>query len=127
MRDLGSYLLEAAKTPWKDGVHDCSAWPARWAGIETPAYSSMDEAQALIDAAGGLVPLWEQCIAGRLERVETPEAGDVGIIEAIGADRQSVQIGAIWTGKRWAFLSPTSLVSASAEAIAIWRRPCPRP
>lgn len=123
---LGDYLLEAARTPWRYGVHDCTAWPARWAGIEVPAYSTEAEAQALIEQAGGLVALWERGIADRMPLVDEPEPGDVGIIVAIGADRQPVEIGAIWTGIRWAFLSPRGLVSASADAIAIWRPACPR-
>lgn len=123
---LGEYLLAAEKRPWIDGEHDCSAWPARWAGIRLPAYSSAAEAQALIDEAGDLVELWARCIGDRLRRVQEPVAGDVGIIRAVDAQRRISQVGAIFTGRRWAFLIPNGLVRASAEALAVWRVPCPR-
>lgn len=125
--NLGEYLLEAARTPWQDGVHDCTAWPARWAGIEIPAYSTAAEAEAIVEAAGGLAQLWDAHIAGRLERVEAPEPGDVGVIYALTSERTITEVGAIWSGKRWTFASPVGLVSASADAIAIWRPRCPRP
>lgn len=123
---LAEYLLEAARTRWKDGVHDCSAWPARWAGIEVPAYSSEAEARALVDEAGGLVALWDQHIAGSLSRVDDPEPGDVGIIYAMTAERTITEVGAIWSGERWAFVTVRGLVSAPADAVAIWRVPCPK-
>lgn len=125
---LGEYLLEAARTPWKDGTHDCSAWPARWAGVPIPSYSTREEGEALIAEAGGLVALWDLHIGERLNRVDAPEPGDVGIILAIDAERRIIELGAIWSGVRWAFLAPGhGLVSCSAEACAIWRVPCPRP
>lgn len=123
---LGEYLLAAEKRPWIDGEHDCSAWPAHWAGIPLPSYSTAEEAQSLIDGAGDLVALWARCIGDRLRRVQEPAAGDVGIIQAVGTDRRVVQVGAIFTGRRWAFLIPQGLVRASAEALAVWRVPCPR-
>lgn len=123
---LGEYLQQASSKPWKAGEHDCSAWPARWAGISIPAYSTDEEGEALIASAGGLCPLWAEYIGDRLELVTSPEAGDVGIIEAIGHDGP-VQVGAIYTGRRWAFLSPKGLAVGSAIAIAIWRVPCPKP
>lgn len=71
------------------GVDDCTTWPAQWTVDVTgrtlpqwPDYASEAEARALIDAAGGLVPLWDE--AARALRVpvrhEAPEPGDVGVI-----------------------------------------------
>lgn len=125
---LGDYLLDATRTPWRDGTHDCSAWPARWAGIPIPAYTTREEGEYLIAEAGGLVPLWERHIGNRLERVDAPEPGDVGVILAVGTERRVVEVGAIWTGLRWAFLAPgRGLITASAEHLAVWRVPCPKP
>lgn len=123
---LADYLLAAARTPWQAAVHDCSAWPARWAGIPLPTYSTDDEGAALIADAGGLVALWERCIAGRLDRADKPEAGDVGIIAAFSRDGPA-EVGAIFTGKRWAFVTPNGLAVVSAIPVAIWSVPCPRP
>lgn len=123
---LGEYLDLAARTRWKAGEHDCSAWPARWAGISIPRYATDEQGEQLIRAAGGLLPLWRQCIGGALPEVDAPRTGDVGIIEAIG-QAGPVQVGAIFTGRRWAFLSPKGLACASAIPVAIWRVQCPRP
>lgn len=123
---LGEYLLTAEKREWIDGEHDCSAWPARWAGIPIPAYSTREEAEALVADAGDLVALWVRRIGGRLRRVAEPIAGDVGIIQAVDAQRRVTQVGAIFTGRRWAFLIPNGMVRASAEPLAVWRVPCPR-
>lgn len=122
---LGEYLKAAAATPWTPAVHDCSAWPARWAGIPLPDYSTDEEGEALIAEAGGLVPLWQKHIGERLQRVSIPLPGDVGVIRAISADGQA-DVGAIWTGRRWAFLTPKGLACASAELVAVWRVPCPK-
>lgn len=123
---LGDYLADAARTRWRAAVHDCSAWPARWAGIQLPQYSTDDEGSALIVEAGGLVPLWDRCIAGSLQRTDDPQAGDVGIIRAIGP-AGPVEVGAIHTGRRWAFVTHNGLACASAECVAAWRVECPRP
>jgi hypothetical protein len=124
---LGAYLKAAAGTPWKAGEHDCSAWPARWAGIPIPAYSTDAEGEALIEAAGGLLPLWERWIGDALKPVHAPQEGDVGIIEAVAPGHAATQVGAIWTGRRWAFLTPRGLACASAVAVAVWRVECLRP
>lgn len=125
---LGDYLKAAAATPWKAGVHDCSAWPARWAGVPLPDYSTDEEGQALIERAGGLLSLWREWIGDLLAPVSPDEVqtGDVGVIEAIGPDLRAAQVGAIWTGKRWAFLTPKGLACASALCAAAWRVECPR-
>lgn len=126
MTALAAYIREAAATPWKPGEHDCCAWPARWAGIEHPPYSSDDEGHRIIERYGGLVPLWDAAIAGRLEVAGEPREGDVGIIEAIGPGGLPVEVGAIFTGKRWAFLTRNGVAAASARHLKAWRLPCPR-
>lgn len=122
MTDLGAYLREGAARPWKAAVHDCCAWPARWAGIELPPYSSDEEGRALVEEAGGLTALWTSIIAGKLERVENPQEGDIGIILAAGPGGRSTEVGAIFTGTRWAIASPRGgIACASTRPIAIWR------
>lgn len=113
--DLGEYLRDAAATPWADGAHDCTAWPARWAGIDLPADYALGD-RKLVDA-------WAEWIGDRLARVDAPQAGDVGVVECIGEDGPS-QIGGIFTGRRWAFLTPRGLacVSIAPDHIkGIWR------
>lgn len=120
---LGEYLKAATATPWKWAEHDCSAWPARWAGIPLPRYTSEQEALEHIDRAGGLVELWSECIGDSLARVDEPEPGDVGVVHVI-SERGPTLIGGIYTGKRWAFLTPKGLacVSMAPEHVsAVWR------
>lgn len=69
------------------GFDDCSARCAAWVrecgyDIGLPAYSSEEEAEKLIQEAGGLVALWDRisASAGIYERIGEPKAGDVGII-----------------------------------------------
>lgn len=124
---LGDYLKEATGLPWKWAEHDCCAWPARWAGIPLPQYSDEAGALAHIDDAGGLVALWSRCIGNRLAQTDEPDPGDVAVIIAVAPDRTATEVGAIWTGKRWAFLTPKGLGCASATTLAIWRVPCPKP
>lgn len=125
MSALAAYIRDAASTPWKPGEHDCCAWPARWAGIAHPAYATDEEGQRILDEAGGMVALWAAAIGDRLAVVETPQQGDVGIVEAIGR-AGSVEVGAIFTGQRWAFLTPKGVAAASVRHVKVWRLPCPR-
>jgi hypothetical protein len=127
--DLGDYLAAAAKKPWEPRVHDCCAFPALWAGIPLPEYSTEAEAEAMLIEAGGLVPLWDAAALGRAEALSSPdlaEPGDIGVIEMPALDDgviAMVEIGAIWTGKRWAFVSGKGGVAASASAkcLKAWR------
>jgi hypothetical protein len=85
LRALADFLADR-EVQW--GADDCSMLCAQWIADETgreidwPAYDSREEAHALIDAAGGLVNVWEPCVrALALEvRFDLPEIGDVGII-----------------------------------------------
>ena len=123
---LGDFLAAAARTPWQAGSHDCTAWPARWAGIELPSYSDDAEAARLVQEAGGLVPLWTRHINGRLARVSEPLAGDIGVIELLTTAGR-LEMGAIRSGARWAVLTHRGIASVPAQALAIWRVPCRRP
>lgn len=118
---LGEYLAAATRTRWKAGEHDCSAWPARWAGIALPDYATDEQAIAIVEAGGGLVAVWERCIGDRLKRVDHPEAGDIGIVETVGEDMKLGHVGAIFTGGRWAILTPRRVMFAPVEAVAVWR------
>lgn len=129
--DLGDYLAAARSKPWEWGAHDCCAFPARWAGLPLPGYSSEAEAEAMLHGAGGLVPLVERAAGGRAEPVElgSLEPGDVGVIELPAADLTMVECGAVWTGKRWAFVPASGGIAAVSAPVVlkVWRPLCPRP
>lgn len=144
--DLGEYLAAARSKPWEWRVHDCTAFPAIWAGLTDalPAYADEAEAEAMLREAGGLVPLWDRAAAGRADEVALAELepGDVGVIELPSVrtetdpetDEQfvvvdSVECGAIWTGRRWAFVPATGGIAAvsAPTVLKAWRPRCLRP
>lgn len=128
MSPLGEFILQASTMPWRDGVHDCSAWPARWACVPLPDYASMEQAEALIDEAGGLIPLWERIGATRIERiaVEDAQPGNIGVISLPDRrDGKAREVGAIFTGERWAFVPlQGGVCCVKTTPLAAWRCMC---
>lgn len=146
---LGEYLSAGRLKPWEWRRHDCTAFPAIWAGMgdALPPYSREAEAEAMLHEAGGLVPLWSQVVAALPDAAEeiaphSRQPGDVGVIE-LPAERNEVdpetgetvtiidivEAGAIWTGKRWAFVPRAGGVAAVSDAVCIkaWRPLCRKP
>lgn len=87
---LRAFYEEAAGRPFVWGQDDCSLWPLEWVSRETgqeidvPVYSSREEAEAIVEAAGGLVAVWAR-LAPQLGLVEVapgevPPLGSVGVI-----------------------------------------------
>lgn len=130
MSDLGEWLKAGITAPWEWMVHDCSAWPARWAGVDLGAeYHSAEEADAVIKRAGGLKKLWRKRLKGKADPVRgMPQAGDIGILLAVARDGEKLrytQVGAIHTGERWAFVPERGgLFFTKSPAICAWRPRC---
>lgn len=129
---LADYLLAQARVGWETGERDCCTFPADWSltwGRGDPMaewrgrYRTDEEAQALIADAGGLERLWDRGLSaiGAREALE-PAEGDVGVIVAVGLDRQPEHVGAIFTGRRWAFRAHAGLIFASAVLVKAWTR-----
>lgn len=130
--DLGDFLGERLAWPRRSGTWDCCAFPAAWAmacGLADPmaeyrgAYSTEAEAEDIVARAGGLAGIFGAGLEGvgavRLEAGEEAQAGDVGIIALLGEEA-----GAIYTGRRWAFVAERGLgfVTLAPERIShIWR------
>lgn len=128
---LGEYLESQRGTVWQAGVNDCCTFPGDWVrswGRGDPmaawrgTYSTDDEAEALVAAAGGLVVLWRQGLAGIATLAGDLAEGDVGVIRAVAPGGEAIEIGAIWTGRRWAFRVPAGLAFASADCVEAWTR-----
>lgn len=129
MTDLGDYLRSLGGRKREPGVFDCVTLPAEWAmanGYLDPmahwrgAYDSEEAAQDFIRDAGGLVVLFDcGAAAVGIERREgEPQPGDVGVIR-IGEH----EAGAIFTGKRWAFVADRGIAFASIDPdfiVAVW-------
>lgn len=127
---LADYLRAQSRLSWEAGVTDCCTFAGNWAetwGRGDPMakwrgrYSTDAEAAALIAEAGGLAALWDRGLAS-IGAVETdaPNEGDVGVIVAVGLDLRPEHVGAIHTGRRWAFRAPAGLCFASAEMVKAW-------
>jgi hypothetical protein len=98
---LAAYVDASRSTPFAYGKHDCCLWAAGWiveATGDDPAahwrgYASEAEAQAIIDAAGGL-----RGLVSLPERATTrlAQRGDVVLAEHEGRQLFGVVIGGGW-------------------------------
>lgn len=106
----------------------CATWIAASVGID-PAehlrgtYRTEEGANALLDAAGGLVPFMASHLEPiGFERTDDPQSGDVGAIRApVGADGEIKEIGAIRFGPLWLVLGPGGMVGKKTDFVAAWR------
>lgn len=136
MTDIASramaFVQQLHRTPFIWGESDCTAWPAAWIEAEhgrpvaRPYWHSEAEAMRLIAEAGSLDALWCDVLSGfglrRGEAWETPEIGDVGIIDT----RLAGQVGGmflnhgnfIWRGDPFG----TRMIHARRHTIvAFWK------
>lgn len=96
---LRALVEELKGKPCVYGETDCSIIPAQWVAditgktFDWPEYSTREEAEAIIEKAGGLVEVWKPITRklGLVERHDTPEIGDIGII-----DTSLGHVGGIW-------------------------------
>lgn len=126
---LSNFFRAHERKLWQPGRVDCCLFVADWAmclGRPDPAegwrgaYDTEVGFQAIIAAAGGLVPLFEGCAAKvRAKRVQRPVVGDVAVIGSpinIGK-----QFGAIFDGARWNIRFINNVGPLTAKPLAIWR------
>lgn len=130
--ELGDYLKAQMAQPWAWGSADCTTFAGDWVkactGIDPMAkwrgYRSEADVELLMAEAGGLLALWGEGMLGIWPRVRCePRPGYIGIITVIGEYGAATDIGAIFTGKRWAFRSPRGIGAVSAihdDVVAIW-------
>lgn len=122
---LRTFLAEGARLPFVWGERDCALWACDWIKAERgvdPAealrgtYRSDRACARLLRAMGGLPALAADLAAraGILE-TDTPEAGDVGVIE--------LPIGtylALSTGAGWAIKAADGIVVSPARPTKVW-------
>ena len=121
---LGDFLAAqlASREPW-----NCSTLAADWAVARghpdfAAAWRSITEpaaCEAVPAEAGGLLALWREGIGDGLAKVDGPEAGDIAVLDVLG-----VEVGGIFTGKRWALRAERGLHFIGAErarVIEAWR------
>lgn len=130
---LGEHLERAAREPWEWGASDCSTFPADWILAQSGrdpmdawrgAYVSESEANELIAQSGGLIPLFAEGIDPIWPRADVPTEGAVAVVSLPGEDGTAIDVGAIFTGKRWAIRSPRGLamITQPLAVGAIWAR-----
>lgn len=114
------------------GQRDCSLILADWlvlngyadtAGHLRGTYATEDECRAVVEAAGGLVPLVGDCAkrAGLSPALE-PHLGAVAVVGSPHDLKK--QWGAIWNGERWLVLwqdrGKNLLVPFMVQALSMW-------
>lgn len=133
--DLGAFDAFAAHhqlNSWAWGKADCTLVLADWIvwnGHRDPAvnqrgsYDSEAGCWAVVEGAGGLLSLVEQCaLLINLNQIDTPEFGAIAVIGSRHNTRR--QWGAIFDGKDWRVRFDGGFPAVKAHPLAIWRVPC---
>lgn len=132
MTDLGQWLRTNADRSRDAGVWDCSTFPAAWVmanGLPDPmaqwrgTYATDEDAMRLVEQEGGLCALFARAMAsvGARPNDGAPSAGDIGVASVFG-----LEAGAIFTGKRWAFVMDRGMAfvtMAPEHIVAVWSLP----
>lgn len=128
-KTLSDFFRAHERKPWQPGQVDCCLFVADWAlwlGRSDPAegwrgsYDTEDGFRAIINAAGGLVPLFEGCAAKvRAKRVQCAAAGDVAVIGS--PNNIGKQFGAIFDGTLWNIRFKHNVGPLTSRPLAIWR------
>lgn len=117
--------LEKKRFAW--GVHDCLLFAADAlvaqgrpdaAAPYRGAYDSATGAQAVIDAAGGFVPLFEAaCDAAGIGKVGSFKIGCVAVVRPIA--KPETEIGAMWSGRDWWFVSMRGIGAVERDRMEV--------
>jgi len=127
--DLDAFIAGYGARAHVWGVVDCSLMLADWAvanGYPDPAghlrgtYGTEAECRAVVEAAGGVLPLVRGCAAAiGLLPLKKPERGAIAVIGS--RTRMHRQRGAIFDGRDWLIRVPEGVLGVKAAAVAIWR------
>lgn len=130
MTDLGAFLQSNLERRREPEAWDCCGMPAAWSmacGTADPMadwrgrYRTDAEAEDILAGAGGLIGLFGSGLesVGWRPTLDEPEAGDLAVITLLDEEA-----GALYTGRRWAFVATRGLgfVSLERDCIArTWR------
>lgn len=126
--DLPDFCTAHAALPHVWGDVDCCLVLADWALANGHAdgaahlrgtYATADACFAVVEAAGGLVPLVGGIAAGLgLAEIETVQPGCIAIIGSRQETRK--QWGAIFDGANWRVRQPEGFIETKARAIRMW-------
>lgn len=127
---LSDFLERAAATPFRPGRFDCCLWVADWGlaltGKDAAAewrgtYDDPLGCLAALHRAGGVARVIQRgaTLIGMKRRSE-PRDGDVGVVRAALVLGGFAHVGALYTGRRWAFLTPGGLAFSKSGFVAAW-------
>lgn len=130
--DLPAFLESALRRPFAWGRFDCALFAGAWAealtGVDAGApwrgrYSTALGCARLLKREGGLVAVMDRgaMLAG-FTPTRTAFAGCVGAV-AVTGPRGPDLAGAVFTGRRWALLTPGGLMFATPPPTAMWGCP----
>jgi hypothetical protein len=128
---VGDFCDEIARAGWAWGERDCLLWLGTWAarntGIDGGApwrgrYRTALGCIRTLNRSGGMEACIERgaALAGLVEG--EAHVGAVGLVEAMTAKGPAL-VGAIFTGRRWAMLTPSGVVSIRATPLRSWNLP----
>lgn len=131
--DLGAFLVAEAARPWEWGKADCSTTPADWVLAATGrdpmkkwrGYTCEADVELLIAEAGSLHALWADGLSGIWRPAHEPVIGAVGLVSLPGEHGDPIEVGAIFSGKRWSLRTPRGMAGCSVDpcnVVAIWAR-----
>lgn len=131
MIDLGDFLARAARRTRDPGAWDCCTFPAQWAienGHADPmarwrgAYADEETGLRVAACLRGLPGAFDLALR-EVGLVGVPVAsvreGDIGVVRLFGAEA-----GAVYAGRRWAFVTDRGLgfaTVADESIVAAWR------
>jgi len=126
--NLPDFFREYGDRPWVWGEVDCCLALADWLVAQGRAdsaaslrgtYHSEDALRAILQAAGGVLPLVRQC-ADRAGLAETDRPAE-GCVAVIGSRENGLrQWGAIFDGARWQVRLLNGFVAVTARPIQMW-------
>lgn len=127
---LNDFLERAAATPFQPGTFDCCLWLADWGRELTGVDAAADWRGTYDDALGCLAAMRAQGGVAKLvrrgatdigmKRLSEPQAGAVGIIRAVLPGNVRAHLGGLYTGQRWAFLTPEGIALSKCGHVAAW-------
>lgn len=124
--DLPAFLKASARQRFDWSRRDCLSWLGEWVEVRhgiNPAtqfrdrYTTKAGAYRVIASFGSRTALIEAAVAPlSIQRTDTPQAGDIALLGA-----PEGEVGAIYTGRFFACLTPHGMRFWNMPVIAAWR------
>jgi len=131
MAAVGDFCEEIARAGWAWGERDCLLWLGLWSerntGIDGGApwrgrYQTALGCMRVLNRSGGMMACIERGADLAGMTLGQPEVGAVGLVETMTPRGPSL-VGAIFTGERWAVLTPSGVLSIRTTPLRSWNLP----